>query len=153
MPKYAANEVVRVVGIDDLVQALRAMGPQWPKELGKANQEAASTVVSGAQTIAAQLGGVARKAARSLKAAAAARESKVTLGGPAYPFALGAEFGAKAWLQFEDWRGNQWEPDTDAGVGYFLHPAIRNLRRTGEYETVYLAAIDRVVARAFPDTV
>ncbi len=32
----------------------------------------------------------------------------------------------KGWNQFKDWRGNQWAPDTENGVGYFLHPAVRD---------------------------
>ena len=41
----------------------------------------------------------------------------------------------KGWNQFREWRGNQFEPDAENGVGYWLHPAVRE-SRTASVELV-----------------
>lgn len=148
MPKYAANEAVRVVGLDEFRAELRKLEGNMGRELGKAHKAAAEVVASKARSRAASLGGAAAKSAPSIKASAAARHAAVNVGGPSHPWAMGAEFGAIRWRQFEPWRGNQWQPDV-AGVGYFLHPAIRETRE--EFMDVYARELEQLARAAYPD--
>lgn len=137
------DEQIRVTGLDDLRRELRRLGDVWPKELKVANHDAAEIVVTSAQSKAAGLGGVAAKAAGSLRALNQQRAAIVALGGAAYPYAMGAEFGSFRYRQFRPWRGNA------GNAGYFLYPAIR-----GERDKVldtYEKALDRITKRAFPN--
>lgn len=146
MPK-ATGDAIRVEGLAQFLKELKALGAGWPKELGQANKAAADVVVAGARTKAAQRGGPAAHAAPSLASAARAREAVVTFGGRGHPEAMGAEFGSKRYRQFPSFLGNQWEGW--GGPGYVVGPAARE---KGEaVETVYMAAITRIAARAFPD--
>ena len=47
------------------------------------------------------------------------------------PTILGAEYGAKQYPQFPSWRGNQFNPSA-SGVGYMMHPALREYLPKGE---------------------
>ena len=47
------------------------------------------------------------------------------------PTILGAEYGAKQYPQFPAWRGNQFNPSA-SGVGYMMHPALREYLPKGE---------------------
>ena len=50
------------------------------------------------------------------------------------PTAAGSEFGAKAWPQFDKWKGNRFSDLLTSNVGYMLHPAMRQLlpKATGQ---------------------
>lgn len=146
MPTTRSGDVVTVEGLNDFIKDARAAGSDLPKEMGKASKEAGDVVITAARTVAGQQGGAARHAAPSLKAAARAREVAVSIGGPDHPEALGAEFGAKRWPQFKPFRGNQWEGD--GGPGYVLQPTVKAKRQ--EFETIWLAGIDRATKHAFP---
>lgn len=148
MPRYTANESLRIVGLAEFQRELKHVSKELGGDLRKANLAAAEVVASSARSRATSQGGVAAKSAPSVKAAAEQRRAKVAIGGAKYPFALGAEFGAKRYPQFKPWRGNQWQPDV-AGVGYFLHPAIRETRDA--FMDAYERAIDQLMRRAFPD--
>lgn len=138
------DEKILVDGLDDLRRELGRLRGEWPKELKVANRDAADIVVSSAKGTAAAVGGVAAKAAGSLRALNQQRAAVVALGGAAYPYAMGAEFGASSrYRQFRPWRGNA------GNAGYFLYPAIR-----GERDRVldtYEKALDRITRRAFPN--
>ena len=144
MPREVAGNAIRVEGLDELRAGLKAIGPEWPRKLGEINKKVAQAVVDDAKSKAQTP--QARKAAESLKASAATTGATVTLGS-GVPFALGAEFGAKQYKQFPEWRGNQWNPAA-GGVGYFLHPAIRD--HLADIEKAYLDAIDELSKAAFP---
>lgn len=135
---------VRVEGLTELRLGLKAIGDGWPAKLGQLNKRVAQIVVDDARSKADTP--QQRKAAESLKATAATTGATVTLGSGS-PFALGAEFGALRYRQFPPWRGNQWNPAA-GGVGYFLHPAIRD--HLAEIEKTYLEAIDQLSKAAFP---
>ena len=138
-------DVVRVEGLADLQRELRKLDSKLPRELRQANLKAAELVATAARSKASSLGGVAAKTAPSIKAAAEQRRSKVTIGGPKYPFAMGAEFGGQGrptTMQFKPWSGR------DSGAGYFLYPAIRGTR--DEFIEVYERAIDQLMRAAFP---
>ena len=145
MPKYSASGAVRVEGLEELRAGLKKIGPEWPGRLGQVNKRLTTMIVAAAQSRAATR--QAAKAAESLKGSAGAKEAVITLGGDAYPFALGAEFGALQYKQFPPWRGNQFEPSAD-GTGYFLHPAIH--ADLNKIEDAYLDAIDDLTHQAFP---
>lgn len=139
--------MVQVLGLKELIVGLKAADAAWPKELGRASKESGDVVIAAAKTVAAQQGGAAKHAAPSLKSAAKARQVEVSYGSNAYPMAMGAEFGSKRFKQFKPFRGNQWEGD--GGPGYVLQPSVKSKRQ--EFETIWLAGIDRVTRQAFPN--
>lgn len=156
---------VDVQGLREFQKQLREIERTLPRELRLAGNEAAEVVVDEAVDRANALGGVAAKAARSLRAASGQREAAVKLGGAAYPFALGAEFGGGLHgrgnptarggytTQFLPWRGNQWTfrglEFSQHATGYFLHPAIRD--KQADVVEAYGRAVDRLALAAFPD--
>lgn len=146
MPTQRSGEIVEVIGLKELIKGLKEADAALPKELGRASKDAADIVVTAASALASSVGGAARHAAPSLKAAAQARQAAVSYGSDALPMAMGAEFGAKRYPQFKPFRGNQWEGD--GGPGYVLSPTIKD--KHAEFETAYLAAIDRITKSAFP---
>jgi len=123
------SEQVTVKGLKELVSALKAADPALVKDLNKEHKKVADEVVSKAQGAASSLGGVAGKSADALKARGNQAGASIVLdasGG--FPFAFGAEFGAKRFHQFKPWRGNQYEDPLEQGVGYFLHPTLRGMK-------------------------
>lgn len=144
------SQAVKVEGLKDFQRELRSIDTKLPRELTKANKNAAELVASRARHKAASQGGVASKTAPSIKAAAEQRRSKVNIGGLAFPFALGAEFGSKQYLQFKHWRGNRHDEGMEpgSGVGWFLYPTIRETR--DEYIEIYTRSINEVMRKAFP---
>lgn len=161
------RDAVHVQGLAELQRELRALDQALPRELRQLNKAAAEVVAADARARARALGGIAAKAAPSVKAAAEQRRAKVTIGDARHPFALGAEFGAKhdlprrittkdgrswvqrGWNQFRPWRGNQHVDVGTAGPGYFLYPAIRGT--TDETLDLYERGLDALMRRAFPD--
>lgn len=132
---------VRIEGLAELQRELKKI--DLATDLKDANKQAAELVASEARSRGHGLGGVAAKAASSVKAAAEQRRSKVTLGGNREPFALGAEFGGRGrptTMQFQPHRGR---------LGYFLYPAIRDTRE--QFIDAYDKAIAQLMRRAFPD--
>lgn len=138
----------QIEGLDEFRASLRAAGKEYGRAMGQANKRAAEFVAAEARTRAISRGGSAAKGAQSIKASAAQKAAMVAIGGPRYQWMLGAEFGAKKYKQFPPWRGNQWQPDANNGVGYFLHPAIRDTRE--RFEEMYLEELDTVAKSAFP---
>lgn len=55
----------------------------------------------------------------------------IRLAASSSPTILGAEYGAKQYPQFPRWRGNQFNPSA-SGVGYMMHPALREYLPKGE---------------------
>lgn len=153
MPKAIRSDaaVVGIEGLADLQRELRKVSEDAPKELRKTHVDAAQLVVDRAQRKARSVGRMQAKAATTLKAAAEQRYAKVRLGraGVAWGFTLGAEYGSKAYPQFPPWRGNQWTDEGGVGVGYFLHPSIRESDRA--LLDLYDRELARLTRRAFPD--
>lgn len=145
-PVKIKGEAVRVTGARELRAALRRLGDRaLLRELAATNQRLAMLVVERARMNAS--GAMQEAAAGRLKASKAQAAARVTLGGK--PYDLGAEFGAvqnaprttargtvRGWNQFEPWRGN------DEGAGYFLFPAIRDMR--DEIIEQYADEIERI---------
>ena len=145
---------IRVEGLTEFQRALREIDAALPRELRKANKAAAEVVADAARSRAESLGGVAEKAAPSIKAAAEQRYAKVSLGGAAFPFALGANFGAlhdqvrttaqrvvRGWNQFPETGGK--------GHDRFLYWAVSHKR--DEFMHEYERLLDELSAQAFPD--
>lgn len=141
---------VSVEGLDKFRRDLRRLDSGAGKEIGKANKDAAEFVVDKAESQGRRLGGVHRHVvnAGSIRASARQRAATVLLGGAGgkHGPALGAEFGAKKFNQFPEWRGNQWSEGAAGGVGYMLHPAIRE--NLPEFEDIYIERL-RSVARRY----
>jgi hypothetical protein len=115
----ARGEGVNVEGLAELRRALKAISDTAPKELNAASKRVATFVGEDAQSKAEGLGGVAAKVAPSIKGSGTARGGAITLGGAAYPMALGAEFGGRGRPTTQ-----QFQPHLGR-TGYFVYPAIR----------------------------
>lgn len=137
------ERVVNVAGLKDLSRELKAIDASWAKELAQAAKKAAQIIVTEARSRASSAGGVLAKAADSIAPGGTQRGGYVRLGGPRWPYALGAEFGAKQYPQFKPWRG------ADENGGYALYPAIRD--KTDEVTDAYGEMVGDLTRRAFPD--
>lgn len=140
-----------IQGLADFQRELKAADLKLPRMMGVASKEAADIVASDARGRADMVSRLAAKAGASVKAVASQLAAKVTLGGPNFPFAMGAEFGAKKFAQFEVWRGNRHREGIEpgSGVGYFLYPAIRS--KSDEAVNRYALGLDRIMRQVFPD--
>lgn len=146
----ASDYKVDIEGLRDFQKALRTLGPEWPKKLTQTNREIAKMVADSAQLSARSQGGVAAKAAGSIRAGAEQRSGFVRINATGkYKFALGAEFGSFRYHQFKTWRGNQWTDSGGNGVGYFLHPTIR--AKQAEIKERYGKALEILAKEAFPN--
>lgn len=141
---------VEIEGLAEFILAMKKANPDLVVKIALANFAVGKEIVVDAKTKAQSLSNPATpgKAAKSLGASKSAKNAMVRLGGKRYPFALGAEFGAKRYNQFAAWRGNQWK-SFDSGVGYFLHPAVRE--SWPDARETYLQTIDEVMKTAFPE--
>ncbi len=67
------------------------------------------------------------------------------------PTVLGAEFGAKRWAQFPEWKGNELPERLETmSIGYMIHPALRRYIRPGEDDVgddVFTAITKEIEAR------
>jgi hypothetical protein len=150
-----AGEVVRaeVRGLRDLQAELRRLDSAWPRELRLLNKSVAELVVDEAESTGRSLGGVHAKTVDvgAFKARGEQRNATIVLDASRSKnaFAFGAEFGALQYHQFPGWRGNRWTDAGGSGVGYMLHPAIRDKR--DEMLDLYDEGLGRLLARAFPD--
>jgi hypothetical protein len=152
MAKMKAG-AIRVEGLRELNKSLRDLGPEARAELKAASQKVAELVAADARAAAMSLGGVAAKVAPSLSARSSVGGSAgVAFGGPRFPMAGGAEFGAGrermrdrttgqyvGYRQFQDWKGN------GPGAGYFLYPTIR--RDADRIVTEFTTALEDLVQR------
>ncbi len=143
MPSKVAD--VQIIGLREFRRDLKGTDPKYAARLKVANIKAADHIVRRATSRATALGGVAAKAAPSLRAVKSATQSAVRLTerfpskGSRKSFELGAEFGASRYKQFKPHKGTE---------GYFLYPTIRAER---EYVThIYARAVDSILKQAFP---
>lgn len=150
-PREPVTERVTVDGLRDLQRDLRAIDRNLPKELRRANLEAAKVVADATRESFASRGGVAPKVAPSVKALAQQRSASVKIGGARYPYALGSEFGGgKYGAGNPTSRGGhttQFPPYKKGG--YSLFPSIKETSE--EVLRVHAEAVDRLVAKAFPN--
>jgi hypothetical protein len=140
---------VQVVHLSQLRAALKKAGPGLVEQVKQTNYDIAKDVVTSARAMAGGQGGVAPKAAASLRARKTSASAQVSLGGASAPYAYGAEFGSFRHRQFKSWRGNQWTAWGSSGVGYFLHPTIRDQRE--DIIKKYGDATAKIMHDAFPN--
>lgn len=129
---------IRATGLDNLARDLHYVSDNLDDEIREADLTVAGTVERKAKSNALALGGVAGKSAPSVDVVEGPAAAAVALGGNAYPFALGAEFGALRYPQFDTWRGSE--------GGYFLYPAIRQTEE--QNVDTYAQAVDDLLDRA-----
>jgi hypothetical protein len=136
-------------GMDDLRRELRRASNESTRAFGLLNHGAAMIIQEAAEARGRRLGGVHGHVVRmnSIRASKKSRAAVIRIGGTAAKHgpALGAEFGAKQYPQFPDWRGNQWQAWGTNGVGYMVHPSIR------EKEEEVLDHYDRGILELFAD--
>lgn len=120
----------------DLRKDLKELGDlETSNELRDALNEAAQLVVDESRANASTR--MEQSMASRLKASKGMASAAVSIGGK--PYDLGAEFGAKRWPQFKEWRGNGMD------AGYVVFPTIR-----AEEERIvdkFGEAIDRVLEK------
>lgn len=130
--------------VDGLTEALRGLN-RVDRDAGKAARlllaDGAKTIKAAAQAKVGRRPGGGSYPRRSgmVGRSATAKGAGVTLRGARYPWAWGAEFGARrAWIygrvtlasklrrrQFPIWRGNQFVVRGRGGPGWIIQPAIR----------------------------
>lgn len=149
MPKkgpLGGVEPARVDGLADFLRDLKEIDPKLARALGQVNKAAADLIAGKARSAASSHGSTLAHAAPSIRAAADQKRSKIFLGGPGHPEALGAEFGGQrrpTTQQFEPWRGS------DHNAGYALFPAIREGQDA--WVALYDRSLQQLFRSAFPD--
>lgn len=162
--RYAVN----VVGLREFRKALKGVGPQWPKELTRANRDVAKIGERVSQAEARRMGGVQARAANAIKGSANARFARIQIkpsSGKRNPTAMAnvAYWGAKArsgWykrgkyadskgVQHPEWVGANWDVAEINEGPYAINAALA--RHLDDIVAAHRAAIDRIAAAAFPD--
>ena len=153
-----AKPPIEVVGLKEFRAELKALGPEWPKMLAKANKETAQAIVAPAKAKTSSLsltansgnpsGRVQAKVADSIRAAQSQVAAKVMAGGPAYPYVFGALLGSNKSQQFPSHIGNDWtagEPGGPYGIGDAIAEMIPTVLE------IYRRNMAELTAKAFPD--
>jgi hypothetical protein len=135
---------IKTEGFKQLQKSLKKAGATFPKDLKQTNFEVADFLKGEASGKARSLGGVFRKSAPSIRATKTAGYVAIRLGSKRHPYALGAEFGAKKYKQFQPWRG----PMSDSfSFGYFLGPSIRDNKQ--QVIIKWTQGVQDIIDRAF----
>lgn len=163
--EFGGRYAVNVVGLREFRKALKAVGPEWPRELSRANRKVAKIGERVSQNEARSMGGIQRRAANAIKGSASARESRIQIkpsSGKRNPTAMAnvAFWGAKkrtGWYrtkpqgkpQHPEWVGSNWEvADLNSGP-YAINAALA--RHLDDIVAAHRAALDRLAAKAFTD--
>lgn len=154
---------VEIVGLKEFRQALRSLGPEWPKALRAANKRIADRGALLARGYAAGMGGVQAKAAGAIKGYANQREIRIGIGsGKALPMAAVAFWGAKrhtGWYararyhdstpQHPEWVGNSWDVAAFGQGPYAINQSLAMNINTLLEE--YFTEIEVLAHDAFPE--
>lgn len=156
---------VEITGLREFRKALKQVGPEFPKELTRANRDVAKIAERVSQNEARRMGGVQRRAASAIKGSANARSARIQIKpskGKRNPTAMAnvAFWGAKkrtGWYrekrqgdrQHPEWVGAGWKVAERYEGPYAINPALA--RHLNDIVAAHAAAIDRVAKRAFPD--
>ncbi len=156
---------VEITGLREFRKALKAVGPEWPKELTRANREVAKIAERVSQSSARSMGGIQAKAASAIRGSANARQARIQIKpskGKRNPTAMAnvAFWGAErrtGWYatkkqgkpQHPEWVGSSWEVADPNGGPYAINAALA--RHLDDIVAAHAAALDRVAAAAFPD--
>lgn len=163
--EYGGRYAVNIQGLREFRKALKAIGPEWPRELTRVNREVAKIAERVSQSEARRMGGVQAKAANAIKGSATARFSRIQIK-PSSSKRAGtamanvAFWGAKrrtGWYatkkagkpQNPEWVGANWEvADLNSGP-YAINAALA--RHMDDILAAHIAGLDRLAAAAFPD--
>lgn len=161
-----ALEISEIRGLPEFRNALKDVGPEWVKELGKANKHAAEILAEHARG-AAHFEGTKQQAslANTIRATAATVNATVVAGNSEQPYANPAFLGVRkrsGWYankpegkpQGPPWVGNQHDfgdslDGPQSGEPYLFGSALR--RGKQEFLTVYEQVLDDLFRRAFPE--
>lgn len=157
---------VEILGLREFRKALKKVGPEYPKELTKANREVAQIAQRVSQNEARAMGGVQRRAASAIKGSANARQARLQIKpskGKRNPTAMAnvAFWGAyrrtgdnragrrNGKRQHPLWVGARWEVAEPNEGPYAINPALA--RHLDDIVAAHAAALNRLAAKAFPD--
>lgn len=138
-----ALEPVQIIGLREFLAELRTVDSTLPRQIGKASKAAADLAASRTRASFSARSGVAPKVADSVRSSGLQRAAYVQIGGDAYPFALGSEFGSVRFKQFPSYRGS------GGDAGYSLYPSVRASRE--EIVAIYGDSVIDALRRAFPN--
>lgn len=162
--------IVDVVSVDikQFRKALRAIGPEFPKELAQTHRDVAKIGERVSQAEARRMGGVQAKAAAAIRGRGNQRDARIAIKpstSKRNPTAMAnvAYWGAKrrsGWYaqgrysgsvtrQHPEWVGNTWDVADPNGGPYAINTALA--RNMADIQAAYTAAIGRLVSRAFPN--
>lgn len=148
--RSSTSQHVEVRGLDKFIRDAKKAGDDIVDRMKLANNLAAAVVLDRAVELRDSQPGAAQKT--TIRTGNQANRASIVIGSAKEPWALGAEFGAKRFPQFQRWNGNQWRDSNgdkwagaDPNVGYFLHPAIDQTRDE------FLAAYDEQVQVVLDD--
>ena len=99
---------LRVFGLDELGRDAARAAEALERSTREAAREAAEETAEAVRASFAGRGGVAPKVAPSVRSQSSGRGGAVSFGGPAYPYAGGANFGSALYTQFEPRAGKDY---------------------------------------------
>lgn len=163
-----------ITGIKEFRAALKAIGPEWPKELKETHEQIGRRGRALSQAQARAMGGVQARAAGAIKSRGNQREAVIYVQPTTQnPMAFIAFWGAKrrtgwyakagpnamsrtGWAsrqvlkpQHPPWVGNTWEPAVAGQGPYAINEALAE--HLDDLLDQYLNMIDRLSGRAFPE--
>ncbi len=155
-----AVQAVSVAGLKELRRDLKALGPQWPKELSKLHKAIAKTVQVQAQSNARGMGRQQRKEAGAIKASGTQSGAALSVTQSSrYPFANPAFWGKikrTGWYaggtgraQSLPWVGSAWEVGAKGEGPYALNDAVAE--KLPEIMQSYERMLDDLLHRAFSE--
>ena len=109
------------------VRGLRTFSKGVERAAGEAIRRFVGELHSRAESKGRSLGGVHAHTVRAggLEKFTRGGVSGIDLAAKKVPTALGAEYGAKQYRQFPEWKGNQFTNPARDRIGYMIHPALR----------------------------
>lgn len=137
---------------------LKALGPEWPKELSKVHKKIATAAAKDSQATAQGLGGVQAKAASKIKGSGTLTGASITvsgIGNVAFWGAIkrtgwyAAPKYAKSPRQHPEWVGANWDVAVSGEGPYAINPTLA--AHMDEYLDDFGEGIDELAARAFPE--
>lgn len=139
----SSKDELLVEGLDDFLRDLDTVADDYPQAVRDAAAAVAVALTVRAMWRGSRLGGVAGKAAQSLR-----QRANTVVGGQSAPYFMGAEYGALRYKQFESWRGNQWQ-GWKGSAGRIIGATIREDQRA--LIEAFLKNLDDAHSVAFPD--
>lgn len=149
---------IRIEGIKELRRELKAIGPEWPKELRAVHKKIAEFGAARSRAVASGEGGETRHFAKSIRPRANQRQAIIAIA----PAANAAFWGAKrhtGWYakpqfhaspaQHQPWVGNSWEVAVAGQGPYAINPALA--AALPQILDDYADMIDDLTKRAFPE--